>query len=175
MYQKTTWVDGVSVANAEKLNNMENGIETNSRDIEKLKDVNIMQIAPQVSQTISGTNVNTINCLLHISVGDKLQFENNGVKIGNGISKVKVSGNIFLDQKSGGSETYMYGHISKNAEDVGHTITYSNGIFGSTPIPQKIISVKEGDIITLGMELNKGTAITRAGANSTWLYVEVVE
>lgn len=175
MYEKQTWIDGVSIANAERLNHIERGIESNSKDIEKLKDVNIMQISPQVSQTISGTNLNTINCMLHISVGDKLQFENNGVKIGTGISKVKVSANIFLDQKSGGSEAYMYGHISKNAEDVAHTITYSNSIFGSTPIPQKIIPVKEGDIITLGMELSKGTAITRAGANSTWLYVEVVE
>ena len=175
MYQKNTWVDGVSVANAEKLNNMENGIETNSRDIEKLKDVNIMQIAPQVSQTISGTNVNTINCLLHISVGNKLQFEDNGVKIGAGISKVKVSGAIFLDNKSGSTVTYMFGHILKNNEQVAHTIAYSNGVFGSTPIPQKMISVKEGDIIKLGMELSEGTALTRAGANSTWLYVEVVE
>ena len=37
MYEKQTWVDGVSIANAERLNYIEKGIEDNSKNINKVE------------------------------------------------------------------------------------------------------------------------------------------
>lgn len=37
MYEKQTWIDGVSIANAEKLNHIEDGIRKNSEDINNVE------------------------------------------------------------------------------------------------------------------------------------------
>ena len=141
MYQKTTWVDGVSVANAEKLNNMENGIETNSKDIEKLKDVNIIEAAPASTISMSA-GMNIISCDSYLHIGNKLSLENGKVKIGNGVNKIKIAGSIFYEGKTSTNTVHLIGLISKNDTGVSIVISYSNGVFGSIPIPEKIIDLK---------------------------------
>lgn len=177
MYEKQTWVDGVSIASAEKLNHIERGIESNSKDISDLKEINIMQISQEKNQTIIASNFQSgkINCELDLSIGNKLTYEDYSIKIGKGVKFVKVSGAIFLNNKSGSSSTYAFGKIVKNGEDVAHTIAYSNSIFISTPIAEKLIEVKENDVFCLYLELSEGQAITRSDYGSTYLKVEVVE
>ena len=177
MYEKQTWIDGVSIANAERLNHIEDGIESNSKDISDLKEINIMQISQAKEQTIIANNFQNekINCELDLSIGNKLTYEDYSIKIGKGVKLVKVSGAIFLNNKSGSSSTYAFGKIFKNGEDVAHTIAYSNYIFISTPISEKLIEVKENDVFGLYIGLSDGQAITRDDYGSTYLKVEVVE
>ena len=177
MYEKQTWIDGVSIANAERLNHIEDGIESNSKDISDLKEINIMQISQAKEQTIIATDFQSrkINCELDLSIGNKLTYENYSIKIGKGVKFVKVSGAIFLNNKSGSSSTYAFGQIRRNEEDIAHTITYSNSIFISTPISEKLIEVKENDVISLYIDLSDGQAVTRDDYGSTYLKVEVVE
>lgn len=177
MYEKQTWINGVSIANAEKLNHIERGIESNSKDISDLKEINIMQISQAKEQTIIANDFQSIkiNCELDLSIGNKLTYENYSIKIGKGVKFVKVSGAIFLNNKSGGLSTYALGKIVKNGEDVAHTIAYSNAVFISTPIAEKLIEVKENDVFNLHIELSDGQAITRDDYGSTYLKVEVVE
>lgn len=177
MYEKQTWVDGVSIANAEKLNHIERGIESNSKDISDLKEINIMQISQAKVQTIIASNFQSekINCELDLSIGNKLTYEDYSIKIGKGVKFVKVSGAIFLNNKTGSSSTYAFGKISKNGEDVAHTIAYSNSIFISMPIAEKLIEVKENDVFSLYIDLSDGQAVTRNDYGSTYLKVEVVE
>ena len=177
MYEKQTWIDGVSIANAERLNHIERGIESNSKDISDLKEINIMQISQAKEQTIIATNFQNIkiNCELDLSIGNKLTYENYSIKIGKGVKFVKVSGAIFLNNKSGSSSSYALGKIAKNGEDVAHTIAFSNSVFISTPIAEKLIEVKEDDVFNLYIELSEGQAVTRGDYCSTYLKVEVVE
>lgn len=177
MYEKQTWIDGVSIANAERLNHIEDGIRKNSKDISDLKEINIMQISQAKGQTIIANNFQNekINCELDLSIGNKLTYENYSIKIGKGVKFVKVSGAIFLNNKSGSSSTYAFGQIFKNGEDVAHTIAYSNSIFISMPIAEKLIEVKENDVFGLYISLSEGQAITRNDYGSTYLKVEVVE
>lgn len=177
MYEKQTWIDGVSIANAERLNHIERGIESNSQNISDLKEINIMQISQAKEQAIIASNNQTrkINCELDLSIGNKLTYEDYSIKIGKGVKFVKVSGAIFLNNKSGGLSTYAFGKIVKNGEDVAHTIAYSNASFISTPIAEKLIEVKEDDVFNLYIELSEGQATTRGDYSSTYLKVEVVE
>lgn len=177
MYEKQTWIDGVSITNAERLNHIERGIENNSKDISDLKEINIMQISQAKEQTIIANNFQNekINCELDLSIGNKLTYEDYSIKIGKGVKFVKVSGSIFLNNKTGSSTTYAFGQIFKNGEDVAHTIAYSNSIFISMPIVEKLIEVKENDVFGLYISLSEGQAITRGDYGSTYLKVEVVE
>lgn len=177
MYEKQTWIDGVSIANAERLNHIEDGIESNSQNISDLKEINIMQISQAKKQTIIANDFKNekINCELDLSIGNKLTYEDYSIKIGKGVKFVKVSGAIFLNNKSGSSSTYAFGQIFKNGEDVAHTIAYSNSIFISMPIAEKLIEVKENDVFGLYIGLSDGQAITRDDYGSTYLKVEVVE
>lgn len=177
MYEKQTWIDGVSIANAERLNHIEDGIGSNSQNISDLKEINIMQISQAKKQTIIANDFQNekINCELDLSIGNKLTYEDYSIKIGKGVKFVKVSGAIFLNNKSGSSSTYAFGQIFKNGEDVAHTIAYSNSIFISMPIAEKLIEVKENDVFGLYIGLSEGQAITRDDYGSTYLKVEVVE
>lgn len=180
MYEKQTWVDGVSIANAERLNHIEDGIRENSENVSTLEEkskINIMQITQEKGQTIIATDFQNrkINCELDLSIGNKLTYEDYSIKIGKGVKFVKVSGAIFLNNKSGSSTTYAFGKITKNGEDVAHTIMYSNSVYISTPIAEKLVEVKEDDIFSLYIELSDGQAVTRTDYGSTYLKVEVVE
>ena len=99
------------------------------------------------------------------TIGDKFTLSNNGIKIGVGVTKVKVSANI-LQQASG---VNLYGgYITKNgtnlasAVNVGfNTITRTNSWeFFHTGISPIIIDVTEGDIIYLCSYVNETSKVT---------------
>ena len=65
---------------------------------------------------------NTINLSNYNSVGGLLTLNNNAIVIGTGISKVKVSANIFLQDFAHGSG-YMFPRITKNGNNIGGSIS----------------------------------------------------
>ena len=99
------------------------------------------------------------------NIGDKFTLIDNGIKIGAGVTKVKVSANIL--QQSSGVNLYG-GYITKNgtnlasAVNVGfNTITNtSSWAFFHTGISPIIIDVVEGDIIYLCSYVGATSTVT---------------
>ena len=99
------------------------------------------------------------------TIGDKFTLNSNGIKIGAGVTKVKVSANIL--QQSSGVNLYG-GYITKNgtnlasAVNVGfNTITNTNSwAFFHTGISPIIIDVVEGDIIYLCSYVGATSTVT---------------
>ena len=99
------------------------------------------------------------------NIGDKFTLIDNGIKIGAGVTKVKVSANIL--QQSSGVNLYG-GYITKNgtnlasAVNVGfNTITNTNSwAFFHTGISPIIIDVVEGDIIYLCSYVGATSTVT---------------
>ena len=106
------------------------------------------------------------------STSPLLTLSSNGIRIGAGISKVKVSGNVFIYAPST-PVSYNWAYIKKNATNVASSITSANGRYGSVVFAPQVINVAEGDIITI-MKTTK-TNDTVRGNENTWLTVEVVE
>lgn len=107
---------------------------------------------------------------------DKLTLQDNGIKIGAGISKIKISGQAGVYRGTTGS----YGaRIMKNDE----LAAFTSGSFTDWntqiyAIPPKIIKVTENDIISLylksGANASSKVSITDASA-VFYLTVEIVE
>jgi hypothetical protein len=84
------------------------------------------------------------------TIGDKLTFVDNGVKIGAGVSYIKVS--AIANPQSSVADSNAYIRICKN-NSYQNTLTW---IFGKItaewgvvclPVPPKLLKVEEGDII----------------------------
>ena len=108
--------------------------------------------------------------------GTKLTLENGKVKIGTGVSKVRISGSIFMDitqQNSG----YLWGRIAKNGSNVQGSIhpLVTGMSFISACIPSNIIDVKENDLLHLNVDSAGATGTVRNTVENTWLCVEVIE
>lgn len=116
-------------------------------------------------------NINKVFC----NSGDKLTIAEKGIKISAGVSKVKVSGQIYFYTNSKKSCEGASGYIEKN----GDTIVAHNqrGAFEyvHVALPEKIIDVKKGDIIGLGVVSKQDATVIKNYENGTFLTVEVVE
>lgn len=122
------------------------------------------------SQTIPGAFTINLN-KIERSQGN-FTLENGVIKIGSGISKVRVSGSIFVDGWAGGNN-YSWGKIFKNTNSVATVLASGTSSYISSPIPNTIIDVSEGDVIKLYADTPSGNV--RSGADNTWLCVEKVE
>lgn len=107
-----------------------------------------------------------------ITNSDKLTLSNNGIKIGAGISKILVSGNVFLQSSS--TTSYLWTSIRKNTTEISLAIDNYNTYFASTSHSPKLVDVQEGDIIYLWKIDDSGGTLRGANKN-TYLTVEVVE
>lgn len=126
------------------------------------------------NQTLSSGNA-VISLTNSNAYGSLLTLSNNAIKIGAGITKVKVSANVFY-QDSNLGPGYMWPRIMKNNNQVAGSIA-PNGVSGtanvnSVQITPKIISVTQGDLITLISSTSSSTI--RAGEENTYLTVEAV-
>lgn len=132
-------------------------------------------IATSTGQTTLQNNTN-IPLIKTRASGTKLKIQDNKIIIGADVSRVEVSGNIFMDitQQSNG---YLWGRIVKNANHVSGSLhpLLSGMAFVSTPIASTIIDVKEGDLIYLNVDAAGAVGTTRDGDVYTWLCVKVIE
>ncbi len=101
-----------------------------------------------------------------------LTLENNGIKIGKGIKRILVSGNVFGNAQ-GINTSYLWIYIKKNDEVVSNALSNPSSWFTSTVLSPNLIDVQEGDVITLWKEDDVATHI-RSKAY-TYLTVEVIE
>ena len=119
-------------------------------------------------------------------VGDKLQISatNNGIKVGNGVSKVKISANVFY-QDYDSSVAYVFPSVTINDNRVAMSISSrdwgTNTLsYQSVTISPFIIEVNENDVIKLTSgEINPtqegNIRGLRLGVLNTYITVEVVE
>lgn len=125
------------------------------------------------SQTTTSTD-EKVKLALYNQIGTKLSMSNNGVKIGAGISKVKVSGVISFVWDS--PETLDVNiKILKNDTPIlrinGNKV--KNG-GDSVSCPPVLIDVQEGDVIYMNVVSNISGNILYMYMNSTFLTVEAV-
>lgn len=121
-----------------------------------------------------GGTYKTIPMILYNSIGNKLSLNSNGVRIGSGVSKVLVSSNVKIIANAIGNK---HSRIMKNGTtvcwtnnkviEVGQEITINN-----TPI---LLSVSEGDLITLAYFVLTNDRLSGGQYTPTYLTVEVVE
>lgn len=134
---------------------------------EKLDEISTkskMTIGLSANQTHKSTTKVALNTIMN-NIGDKFTLSNNGIKIGAGVTKVKISANIL--QHSSAVNLYG-GYITKNgtnlasAVNVGfNTITNTNSwAFFHTGISPIIIDVVEGDILYLCSYVGATSTVT---------------
>lgn len=118
----------------------------------------------------------------YTKVGNKLTFENNRIKIGAGVSVVRIVGNIRFDinvsNDTVSPKIKVYRPLSDGTEQISYPITaYYRKTAGAdltTNIPEHIISVEEGDYI--GIAFQTGQANTNQSIKTgTSLIVEVIK
>ena len=128
----------------------------------------------KTSQEVASQN-QTVKFQRSLSVGKKLGFSNNGIKIGKGITHVKVYGQILFNYMS--NMNYLSPQIRKNASIVGEKITDINidTFSASCDVEVPLLEVKEGDIITLNFgDVNNLNPTAREGQGNTFLCVEAI-
>lgn len=122
----------------------------------------------------SGGAYKTVPLTLHNNVGNKLLSSGNGIKIGEGVSKVLVSSNLKVIGNTLGNK---HSRILKNGSTVcwanstatkaGHELNVIN-----TPI---LIDVQKDDVIELSYYVLTGDVVSGGSIPQTYLTVEVVE
>lgn len=108
--------------------------------------------------------------------GTSLILENNKIKVGKNISKIRVSASIFLEITNFQTSGYLWGRVAYNDVNAGGSINpvLPNMSFRSAPIPTIILNVKEGDTIHLNADLTGSTGTVRNGSANTWVCIEVI-
>ena len=122
--------------------------------------------------TVAGLYTNLSLTLLN-SVGSKLTLENGGIKIGSGVSKVKINADLKYICNAVGNK---HSRILKNTASVAWANQRALSVDDefTISIGQKIIDVQEGDVFYLAYYAADGDVIS-TNYNATYLTVEVVE
>lgn len=151
---------------------------------EKLIQPNMITFAKNNDQSLAKDELVVLELNEVIAqTGDKLSTSNYGVKIGKGVSKIKVSGIAWIEPGfSTNNSGYRWLRILKNGTSYKNAIAMAMlpeaaGAWGSPSIPPVLVDVKEGDSIFMAATVSVA-AYCRAGAYgkaSTYLTVEVVE
>lgn len=103
----------------------------------------------------------------------KLSIQNGKVKIGTGINHVRVSGGVFFQGM--GNNTYVWADIRLNGNSQMLSI-HSGSYYQSCIFPPRILNVSAGDLIEISANTSNASGVTtRAGANNTWLLVEILD
>lgn len=109
-------------------------------------------------------------------VGDKLIPSNGTIKIGPGVSFIKINAAIWTAGRG-----YRWARIKKNDQIVAMAInelsaTSNTNIWKTVVIESFLCEVEENDVITIEMASNESDMIVQAGiySNSTYLTVETV-
>lgn len=170
--EKINFINGETAINDENLNAIQENVEDEFISVRTEFAKNIITFAKNNNQTLTAYNTATIQLNTIIAqVGNKLTTSGDGILIGQGVSKILVSGVAWLK-----TEGYKTLKIYKDDEQVGYTIIQNSEDWASPVIPPCLIDVEEGDLITLRTEVSvDGECLAGTyGTASTYLTVEVV-
>lgn len=166
-YEKQTWINGETVATAEKMNHIEDGIEKanefNSIHLYKEREYDI-NITEWQQYTIRGME-------LKRTKGNKLYFEDGRIKVGAGVKVVGVSAtlSVFSQNVTGDFESFVMKSGSNIRSAYG---TAKEGEWRPFTIPVTYIDVIEGDSFELAFMCGVTGRYNVLYANLT---VEVIE
>lgn len=142
---------------------------------EEVEDSSYIVATSKGTVTLSGNT--DIPLEITRSSGTSLILENNKIKVGKNISKLRISASIFLEITNFQTSGYLWGRIAYNGINAGGSITpvLPNMSFRSASIPSIILNVKEGDTVHLNADLTGSTGTVRNGSANTWICVESIE
>lgn len=155
------------------LSNLSNSLETLSNTVTTGLQKHIMTLKLEQNTTVNEGKKIPLNGIK--SLGDKLSYDNNGIKIGAGVQKVLISANGSIQYTASAGQYCVL--IKKNDQSIandnyrGNSLKHNNTqVASSCVISPFLLEVEEGDVISL----------YKGGANcvvrpETWLTVEVVE
>lgn len=177
---KINWINGQAGGtplSAENLNQMQDNIEDAIDEVESVLNEKIKTKYIMASTTTASNLSSDFQVLLNSEErqeGNAFTITNNRVVVGKGVSKVRVSGCIFVEGPQGTG--YVWGKIMKNSTNTSTSLQpYNNGGgFLSTSIPPTIVPVTEGDTFRLIADSTVRGNI-RISGQATWLLVEAVE
>lgn len=159
--------------NATNLNQMQNNIENAIGEVDSKFQTKYAIVTTTTASNVSSDFQVLLNNISD-SEGNKFTISNNQIVIGAGVSKVRVSAGIFIEQQT--DTGYIWGKIYKNSTfcngailpytDVGNNLSIS--------IPPMIVNVEQGDTFKLIVDSTAGGKI-RTGTANTWILIEVVE
>lgn len=164
-YNPTVWENGLTSLNDVKLNKIEKGLEeTNCKYI----------LATNTNKQSISSNSRVALNKIEANIGNKFALQNNKIIVGEGVSKIRVSGAIFVEAPQGTG--YVWGQILLQGDRVnGCIFPYNNaGGYLSVAIPPSIWTCQEGDEIELIADsIVQGN--TRDGKDNTWILVEAID
>ena len=143
---------------------------------------NIITAYPSTAFTNITTQDQVVILDEYRSVGNKLSVLNNAIKVGNGVSHVLISAQVFYQDYNASNVSSLFPNIQINGNSVARAIkSVSNtGIYNVVNISNFLISVSENDLITLTTGTISSTNEGRYRGKQengihTFLTVEVVE
>lgn len=125
------------------------------------------------------TGTTTISSTAHVKLsltekvrnGGLLTISNGGIRIGAGVTKVEVSGNVYFSTGMSSGDS-LRSFIYKNDEVIAHNFNRCSGTYEDRPISPVLLSVTEGDIIYLyGSNASAGRGII---TENNYLVVKVI-
>ena len=145
-------------------------IEDGAVTSDKVDSSTFSRMTVRLASDINPTSMSTISLsTLGGSTGTQLTRSGGGIKVGSGVSKVRVSATVFYNTAS---KNYGWYELRVNGSAVGYECIaniYSNSFCTGTLAPI-ILSVSNGDVITL-YNKEAGTNIRK---EATYMTVEVV-
>ena len=114
------------------------------------------------------------NTVVANTTNGKLSLNNNNIIIGNGVSKVRVSGALFNDVQTINNGQYTFAMLKWQGVDLNSCIVPLCGNYITNTINPKIQDVTSGNIIYLLGDCT-GNSRARSGHANTYLLVEIVE
>lgn len=125
-------------------------------------------------QTISQQYINIALSHFEINTGNFTISNLGEIIIGDDVKKIRVSGNIFIEDWVGGSN-YCWGKICINDVEIATTILSVPGYYMSLSIPSTIIQASKNDKIKLLLDSPTNNCKVREYTENTWLCIEKVE
>lgn len=104
-----------------------------------------------------------------VKIGDKFTTSNNNIVIGSGISYIKVSANVRVDNTASGDILFAY--ITSNDSTKIYSCSISSGARTSLTISPYLLKVNEGDIINLKVQNSSSATSKLLSANRLATYV----
>lgn len=120
--------------------------------------------------TISNqSSVMTIPISETVKIGDKFTVSNNNIVIGSGISYIKVSANVRVDNTASGDILFAY--ITSNDSTKIYSCSISSGARTTLSISPYLLKVNKGDIINLKVQNSSTTTSKLLNANRLATYI----
>lgn len=121
--------------------------------------------------TISSTSHVKLSLTEKVRNGSLLSISNGGIRIGAGVTKIEVSGNVYFTVGMNEGDS-IRSFIYKNDEAIVHNYNRSNGTYEDRPISSFLVDVTEGDIIYLyGSNATAGRGVIES---NSYLTVKVI-